>query len=177
MFPFDRYGRGVGRGMAFRAFDRFLLAGLALLVFELAGLVLTIPLHVPLNYNENWNALWETGAVVPGAPPLYPPADTFVFDNDPPLGFVINGALGRFLFKLPEKSELARDRRAELPPRGQAQPLRHLRGRPRLLHPQRRPCPRRLRPIMSMFPGRYRVVFHGPAGTVLLAPIPSGAAG
>ena len=76
------------------AFDAFLAAGAAVLVFQLLGPALTIPLHVPLNYNEGWNAIFDTRAVHPAAGPLYPPPDSFVFNNYPPLGFYIVGALG-----------------------------------------------------------------------------------
>jgi len=67
------------------------------LVFLLAGPVLTIPLHIPINYNEGWNAGFDTRAVTPGAGPLYPGPDSFVFDNYPPLGFFIVGMAGRML--------------------------------------------------------------------------------
>jgi hypothetical protein len=33
----------------------------------LVGLVLTAPLHIPLNYNEAWNAGVDTRAVTPAA--------------------------------------------------------------------------------------------------------------
>jgi hypothetical protein len=79
-------------------FDVFLLAAACVLVFLMLGPVLIIPLHIPINYNEGWNALFDTRAVVPGAGPLYPPADSFVFNNYPPLGFYLVGALGRFVF-------------------------------------------------------------------------------
>ena len=81
-----------------RTFDAVLLAGCVLLAFQLLGPVLTIPLHIPLNYNEGWNALFDTRAVVPGAGPLYPPAGSFVFNNYPPLGFYLIGALGKYVF-------------------------------------------------------------------------------
>ncbi len=67
-------------------------------VWLLLGPVLTIPLHIPINYNEGWNALWDTRAVTSGAGPLYPGPDSFVFNNYPPLGFLLVGAAGRFLF-------------------------------------------------------------------------------
>lgn len=79
------------------AFDRLLLAGAALLAFLLLGPVLAIPLHVPLNYNEGWNAYFDMRAVMPGTGPLYPPAGSFVFNNYPPLSFYLVGAFGRFV--------------------------------------------------------------------------------
>ena len=79
------------------AFDRLLLAGAALLALLLLGPVLAIPLHVPLNYNEGWNAYFDMRAVMPGTGPLYPPAGSFVFNNYPPLSFYVVGAFGRFV--------------------------------------------------------------------------------
>ncbi|MCQ8278604.1 hypothetical protein NFI95_09085 [Acetobacteraceae bacterium KSS8] len=79
-------------------FDVVLIAGVLLLLALLAGPVLTIPLHIPINYNEGWNAGFDTRAVFAGKGPLYPGPDTFVFNNYPPLGFLLVGAAGRFLF-------------------------------------------------------------------------------
>ncbi len=79
-------------------FDAVLLAGAALLGVLLLGPVLTIPLQIPINYNEGWNAGFDSRAVSPGAGPLYPGADSLVFNNYPPLGFFIVGAAGRFVF-------------------------------------------------------------------------------
>ncbi|WP_428377242.1 hypothetical protein [Lichenicoccus sp.] len=76
------------------AFDRVLLAGSVLLVLLLLGPVLTIPLHIPINYNEGWNAGFDTRAMQPSAGPLYPGSDSFVFNNYPPLGFYIVGVAG-----------------------------------------------------------------------------------
>ena len=81
-----------------RPFDAVLATGLVLLAFLLLGPVLTIPLHVPLNYNEGWNAGFDTRAVWPGSDPLYPGPDDFVFNNYPPLGFLIVGEVGRYVF-------------------------------------------------------------------------------
>ncbi|MGI4745335.1 MAG: hypothetical protein ACRYGI_14240 [Janthinobacterium lividum] len=67
------------------SFDRLMIAGFALLGFLLLEPVLTIPLHVPVNYNEGWNAGFDTRAV------------SLVFDNYPPLGFFIVGAAGRIV--------------------------------------------------------------------------------
>ncbi len=80
------------------SFDFCLLAGLVLLAFLILGPVLTIGLPIPINYNEGWNALFDTRAVLPTSGPLYPPADSFVFNNYPPFGFYVVGALGRFVF-------------------------------------------------------------------------------
>ena len=81
-----------------KAFDTVLLAGAVLLGLLLLGPVLTIPLHVPINYNEGWNAGFDTRAVTPGTGPLYPGTSSFVFNNYPPLGFFIVGAAGRLAF-------------------------------------------------------------------------------
>ncbi len=86
-----------------RHFDRVLLAGSVLLVFLMLGPALSVPLHIPLGYNEGWNAVFAGRAVMPGTPPLYPrpldPGDGgFVFNNYPPLSFYIVGVLGRFVF-------------------------------------------------------------------------------
>ncbi len=80
------------------ALDAVLLAALAVLGFQMLGPVLSIPLHIPLNYNEGWNAVLGNRAVNPGAGPLYPKPGSFVFNNYPPLGFYIVGALGKYVF-------------------------------------------------------------------------------
>lgn len=80
-----------------RWFDLLILAGCLLLGFTMLGPVLSIPLHIPLSYNEGWNAIFASRAVMPGAPPLYPPPGSFVFNNYPPLSFTIVGVLGRFV--------------------------------------------------------------------------------
>ncbi len=82
----------------FSSFDSFLVVAALVLAFQSLGPILTIPLHIPLNYNEGWNAVLDARAVTPGAGPLYPPSDSFLFDNYPPLGFYVVGALGRYVF-------------------------------------------------------------------------------
>lgn len=84
--------------MTMRRFDLLLLCGAILLAVLLLGPVLTIPLRIPINYNEGWNAGFDARAVGLGSGPLYPGPDSFVFDNYPPLGFLIVGTVGRFLF-------------------------------------------------------------------------------
>ncbi len=81
-----------------RRLDWVVLTGLVVLAFQLLGPVLSIPLHIPVNYNEGWNAIFDSRAVTPGAGPLYPPADSLVFNNYPPLGFALVGAMGRYVF-------------------------------------------------------------------------------
>ncbi|WP_428375137.1 hypothetical protein [Lichenicoccus sp.] len=78
-------------------FDFALLVGAALAAFLMLGPALTIPLHIPINYNEGWDAGFATRAVRPDAGPLYPGPGSLVFDNYPPLGFLIVGAAGRFV--------------------------------------------------------------------------------
>jgi hypothetical protein len=72
----------------------FLLAGAALLAALLLGPASIIFRHIPLLYNEGWNAYFDLRAVTPGAGPLYPPAGSLVFNNYPPLSFYLVGWLG-----------------------------------------------------------------------------------
>ncbi|ACI51287.1 conserved hypothetical protein [Gluconacetobacter diazotrophicus PA1 5] len=65
----------------------------------LGGILLAYPIlamgaHVPLNHNEGWNAYFAMRAIHPALGPLYPGADSMVFDNYPPLSFYVVGALG-----------------------------------------------------------------------------------
>ena len=80
------------------AFDLTLLAGAILVVLLLVAPVSTIPLHIPINYNEGWDAGLDTRAINPSAGPLYPGPGSWVFNNYPPLGFFIVGAAGRWIF-------------------------------------------------------------------------------
>jgi hypothetical protein len=80
------------------AFAGLVILGGAFLCFLLLGPLLIIPLHIPTNYNEGWNAVFDNRAVTPGAGPLYPPKGDFIFNNYPPLGFYLVGAFGRFVF-------------------------------------------------------------------------------
>lgn len=77
--------------------DVLLLIGALLAAFLLLGPVLTIPLHIPLNYNEGWNAYFARRAVGLDPAPLYPEAGSLVFNNYPPLSFYIIGIVGRAL--------------------------------------------------------------------------------
>ncbi len=81
-----------------RPLDLVLLVGVILLGMLLAGPVLTIPLRIPINYDEGWNAAFDARAAMPGLEPLYPGPDSLVFNNYPPLGFLLVGGLGRFVF-------------------------------------------------------------------------------
>lgn len=83
--------KGIGR------LDTLLLAGAVLIVFLLLGPLLTIPLRIPLSYNEGWNAYFDQLAVGAGAGPLYPAADSLVFNNYPPFSFYLVGAFGRYV--------------------------------------------------------------------------------
>jgi hypothetical protein len=59
----------------------------------LARNILAIPLHVPLDPNEGWNAAHAL-AVMAGQP-LYPPSDSLMVNNYPPLSFYIVAMLAR----------------------------------------------------------------------------------
>ncbi len=73
-----------------------LLLGVAVLVaLLLLEPLLRLPLHLPLNYNEGWNAYFDSRATGLDAGPLYP-SDGLVFNNYPPLSFYLVGALGRY---------------------------------------------------------------------------------
>jgi hypothetical protein len=65
------------------------LAALALL----ARNILAIPLLVPLDPNEGWNAAHALAAIAGHA--LYPRSDSLMVNNYPPLSFYIVGELGR----------------------------------------------------------------------------------
>ena len=96
---FLRFSRGTGDvSVSNAAFVVLVVLGGAFLFFLLLGPLLIIPLHIPINYNEGWNALFDSRAVTRGVGPLYPPKGDFVFNNYPPLGFYLVGAFGRFVF-------------------------------------------------------------------------------
>ena len=86
-----RYGLGRLDALLFWA---LLLCMVPLIAFLLLGPLLLIPLHVPLGYNEGWNAYLAARAVGLQGGPLYPPADTLVFNNYPPLSFYLVGLFG-----------------------------------------------------------------------------------
>ena len=65
------------------------LSALLLLVLPLRRL----PLHVPINYNEGWNAYQADRAMT--SQKLYPPSGDLVTNNYPPLSFYVFGAVGR----------------------------------------------------------------------------------
>ena len=71
-----------------------LLGGAVLIALLLLEPLLRLPLHVPLNYNEGWNAYFDSRAAGLDAGALYP-SDGLVFNNYPPLSFYLVGALGR----------------------------------------------------------------------------------
>ncbi len=75
-------------------FDALLVLAWLLIAFLLLGPLLTIPLHIPLSYNEGWNAYFDLRAVHPRMGPLYPPAGSLVFNNYPPLSFYLVGIVG-----------------------------------------------------------------------------------
>ncbi len=69
-----------------------LLAGCAI---GLARTVSTLGLMVPFDPNEGWNAYFTSAAM--SGQPLYPPAQSFLVNNYPPLSFYLVGALGHVL--------------------------------------------------------------------------------
>ncbi|OUJ14537.1 hypothetical protein [Acetobacter sp. DsW_063] len=74
-----------------------LLLGVALsIIVMIGGAVLALPTHIPINYNEGWNAYAALRAVGLGGGPLYPAPGGLIFNNYPPLSFLIVGELGRF---------------------------------------------------------------------------------
>jgi hypothetical protein len=72
-------------------------AGLVLAVLSvstaivLAALLYRSSLRYPLNYNEGWNAFWAHRAAVGQS--IYPSPGAMVFNNYPPLSFLLVGAL------------------------------------------------------------------------------------
>lgn len=77
-------------GRAIRAALCVLAAGCAL---ALIRVLLTVPLRVPLNYNEGWNA-YHVAEVLRGSA-LYHSSSPFFFNNYPPLSFYIVAACTR----------------------------------------------------------------------------------
>lgn len=78
----------------------WLPAWIVTLAFAAAGLAVVLGrtvdaafARVSLTYNEGWNAYHTVAALTGGA--LYPPADAFVFNNYPPLSFLIVGMFDR----------------------------------------------------------------------------------
>jgi hypothetical protein len=71
-----------------------LLIVLLLLVVVLIGSPLRVlNLHIPLSYNEGWNA-FHTARLMDGGP-LYPPITPAIFNNYLPLSFYVVGAIGK----------------------------------------------------------------------------------
>jgi len=85
-----------GAADAVRPLGLTLPAVASVLLFAcLAGLwrcAAIMPLRVPLNYNEGWNA-YHAAAAMAGLGP-YPPAGSFMIDNYPPVSFYLVGWLG-----------------------------------------------------------------------------------
>lgn len=68
----------------------------ALLMLALTAIpIYLIPHHVPLNYNEGWNAYFAQAAAHGEA--LYPASQSYLTNNYPPLSFFVVGLLGRIL--------------------------------------------------------------------------------
>ncbi len=80
----------------YRSVPRLVLLGFIVL----AGVLLYWPLqalfaHIPLSYNEGWNAFHALRLRSGG--PLYPPVAPAIFINYPPLSFYIVGSLAAFI--------------------------------------------------------------------------------
>jgi hypothetical protein len=74
--------------------ERILIVAIFLEFLALIAIRLyAIPVHVPWSYNEGWNAYLAQTATAGGV--LYPPFDSMVTNNYPPLSFYIVGAIGR----------------------------------------------------------------------------------
>jgi hypothetical protein len=67
-----------------------LATGCALALFHIVS---AVALSVPFDPNEGWNAYHAAGAMVSGSP--YPPPQSFLTNNYPPLSFYVVGLLGR----------------------------------------------------------------------------------
>lgn len=61
----------------------------------LLHVVQIVPLHIPLDPNEGWNAYHATAVMKGGA--LYPHAPSMMVNNYPPLFFYLDGLFGRLL--------------------------------------------------------------------------------
>jgi Dolichyl-phosphate-mannose-protein mannosyltransferase len=89
--------QGAGKMKVFGGLERFerILALAVFLEFlALAALHLcAIPVHISRSYNEGWNAYFAQAAMDGGV--LYPPMDSMLMNNYPPLSFYIVGVIGR----------------------------------------------------------------------------------
>lgn len=88
-------------GRLFDAFDDLPIAAALVAVLALMSLWLlryplaTLFVHIPLSYNEGWNAVHAARLMTGG--PLYPPVSTGTTINYPPLSFYVVGFLGRLV--------------------------------------------------------------------------------
>lgn len=78
--------------------SRWVFRGLMILLAAVCGLflwrtVLMVPALVPLDPNEGWNAYHASAAFTA----LYPPADSYLVNNYPPLSFYLVAALQPFI--------------------------------------------------------------------------------
>jgi hypothetical protein len=73
-----------------------LLAAMILVIAALSfGCLHRLFLHVPRDDNEGWNAYQALTALSGGV--LYPPPDSYITDNYPPLSFYLVGFVGRWI--------------------------------------------------------------------------------
>jgi len=81
------------RGVAW-SWEQVVVGTLAAAVIALfLGPLHRLSLHLPRDENEGWNAYHAAAALAGGV--LYPPPDSFVSNNYPPLSFYIVGGLGK----------------------------------------------------------------------------------
>src|SRR5579872_1542085 len=64
-----------------------------LAVYFMVWPVWRLPFPIEIAQNEGWNAYHADAAM--GAAPLYPPTDTLIINNYPPLSFYVVGALAQ----------------------------------------------------------------------------------
>ncbi len=85
--------------MTSRLQDRAFIAAVAAMAvvcaLALIHITVLVPLHIPLDPNEGWNAYHAEAAMTHGA--LYPRAPSLMVNNYPPLFFYLDGAFGRLV--------------------------------------------------------------------------------
>ncbi|AEI38226.1 ArnT family glycosyltransferase [Zymomonas mobilis] len=81
-----------------RYFSLWIIIGWGIVLFLLKNRIGLIFTHIPIDYNEGWNAYWAERAIGLVQAPLYPnPQNSLIFNNYPPLSFYIVGWIGYFL--------------------------------------------------------------------------------
>jgi hypothetical protein len=95
-----RLNIGFRRGLTSRILDRIDARWQIAILAVLAVYFMVWPLWragfpIEIDLNEGWNAYLADAAM--GAGPLYPPADTLIVNNYPPLSFYVVGGLAQVL--------------------------------------------------------------------------------